>query len=113
MWQQPEDIFEEYEFTYNITARAVKTGALLNNKMVTFNSSASPREKFNFSEADVCKEITFTLSQVGDCREKNTTVFLPICKDTLLIKKLYFLKLYTVTSSRTISFWSRSDCSFL
>ena len=90
-WQHPADIFEETVpvFTYNITATLDKTGSVLEQYLVTVDSSDTPREVFNFSDVDFCEEINFILSQVGDCRENSTTVALPICEEILL--KIYFL----------------------
>ena len=101
MWQQPENIFKESNFTYNITAVSVTTGALLEHQTITYDPSVSPQERFNFSNVSICEEISFTLIQIGDCREKNTTIFLPICKDIpLLIIQKWDIWNY---SSRTIS----------
>ena len=102
MWQQPENIFKESEFTYNITAMSVMTGALLEHQTITFDPSVSPQEEFNFFNVSICEEISFTLVQIGDCREKNTTIFLPICKDIPLLIILLKWDVWNY-SSRTIS----------
>ena len=81
-WQQPDNIFMESVFTYNITALLVTTGHVLDLRTITLESLESPREVFNFTEVKLCEEICFTLTQVGDCREQQICTFLPICKET-------------------------------
>ena len=79
-WQQPDNIFGEANFAYNITARSLTTGHILEQRVVVLGSLQSPWEKFNFSKVEVCEEVQFTLSQVEDCREQYTTTYIPICK---------------------------------
>ena len=82
-WQQPDNIFMESEFTYNITVLSVTTGHVLDQQFVTLEPMESPREVYNFtdSEVELCEDICFTLTQVGDCREQQVSTFLPICKN--------------------------------
>jgi hypothetical protein len=77
-WQQPDNIFMESEFTYNITALLVTTGHVLDQRTITLESLESPREVYNFTEVELCEEIRFTLTQAGDCREQQISTFLPI-----------------------------------
>ena len=81
-WQQPDNIFMESVFTYDITALLVTTGHVLDLRTITLESLESPREVYNFTEVELCEEIRFTLTQVGDCREQQISTFLPICKET-------------------------------
>ena len=81
-WQQPDNIFMESVFTYNITALLVTTGHVLDQRTITLESLESPREVYNFTEVELCEEIRFTLTQAGDCREQQISTFLPICKET-------------------------------
>lgn len=84
-WQQPENIFEEHEFTYNITAESAITGIILEQRIVILGSLERPREEFNFTEVEFCGEIYFVLTQVGDCRERHSTELLAICKKIILL----------------------------
>ena len=88
-WQQPDNIFMESEFTYNITALSVATGHVLDQRFVTLEPMEFPREVYNFTEVELCEDIYFTLTQVGDCREQQVSTFLPICKDIFLCIENY------------------------
>ena len=101
-WRQPDNIFMESEFTYNITALLVATGHVLDQRLVTLESMKSPREVYNFTEVELCEDIRFTLTQVGDCREQHVSTFLPICKEVFLCIQCMMTKKYI--SSRSIYF---------
>lgn len=79
-WQQPDNAFEEANFTYNITATSLSTGHVLETYLLTQDALQSPWEQFDFSEVEFCEEVNFTVRQAGDCREQYATTALPICK---------------------------------
>ena len=90
-WQQPYNIFDEDSFTYNITV--MSNGHIVDQRVITLNTSQVPWEEFNFTNLEFCDEVKFTLTQEGDCREQHISTSLPICKKNLL---LYHIQLYTV-----------------
>ena len=77
-WEQPEDIFEEDNFTYVIMVFDGET--MVKERLVTLEASVSPREEFNLTEVEDCGEVMLTLVQLGDCREEIVTTTIPICK---------------------------------
>ena len=78
-WQHPVNIFEEADFTYNITVTSLTTSYAI-ERLITMDSLQSPWEEFDFAELNFCEQLEFTLSQPGDCREQHITTLLPICK---------------------------------
>jgi len=83
-WQHPENIFNEHYFNYIITATVVSTDHLIENYTVAINCSDSPLQVFDLSGVDVCEEVNFTVSIVGDCRKKYIVAALHICKNVFL-----------------------------
>ena len=75
-WHQPENIFMESEFTYNITALSVTTGHILDHRLITLEPLESPREVYNFTQVESCQEIRFALALLGDCREQYISTYL-------------------------------------
>jgi hypothetical protein len=74
-WEQPENIFGESNFSYNITASVA--GRVVEQRVVTLEPWQAPLEQFNFTETEDCEEVLFTLTQLGDCREQLTTTAIP------------------------------------
>ena len=78
-WVQPEDIFDEQNFTYIIMA-LVSDQQPSEERVLTLAHSDSPREEFNMTQVEDCSEVMFTLIQLGDCREQQLITAIPICE---------------------------------
>ena len=77
-WVQPEDIFDEQNFTYITMALADQQPS--EERVLTLAHSDSPREEFNMTQVGDCVEVMFTLIQLGDCREQQLITAIPICE---------------------------------
>ena len=80
-WTHPDMYFNDHYFNYSVSVVVVSTGHIIRQYVVSLESTATPWEEIDLSgRVEMCLEINFTLSLVGDCRELYTVAFLPICK---------------------------------
>ena len=79
-WKHPENVFDELQFNYSVTATVRSTGAVVANYNISISSDDKPQEVFNLSEALTCKDINFTVALVNDCRLSHTIAPIPTCK---------------------------------
>ena len=77
-WKQPENKFGEDNFTY--VTMVFDGQRQVEERIVTLEASVSPREEFNLTQVEDCREVMVTLVQLGDCREEIVTTTVPICK---------------------------------
>ena len=93
-WSHPQNIFNEPSFNYSISAMVIGSEEYaIRENFILFNSSEVPWIVIDVSSIGVCETLNFTLSLAGDCREIYTLLPVSICKYTLQLYTLTFIKM--------------------